>query len=185
MQLERIGERVELSYNKRRVIVSTVHLPGGVWESMAMYKSDGAEIESRQTQSREKAERNHAELVKKYTPKEKPAAPALTGKYKKLAEDLKRARDSALRKCARVDDGGTCNFDAPALYLPRWNGELVKAAAKAAGVGAFKWESFGPVKWVFTTRSGAQGNKNSAVAEYMMRELERAGYSGLVYAQMD
>ena len=185
MQLERIGERVELSYNKRRVIVSTVQLPGGVWESMAMYKSDGAEIESIHTKDRADAERAHALLVKRYTPKEAPEKKPLTGKYKKLAEDLKQAHEAALAACAHVDDGGTCNFDSPALYLPRWNGEQVKEAAKAAGVGAWKWESFGPAKWVICPRSGAQGNKNTAVSEYMAERLRAAGYDCMMYYAMD
>lgn len=185
MNLARIGERVELTYKKRRLTVSTVELPGGIWESMVFQSCDGAEIESRQTRDAEQAAKNHAAFVKKYTTQTVPEKKPLTGKYKKLAEDLKQAHEAALAACANVDDGGTCNFDSPALDLPRWNGEQIKEAAKAAGVGAWKWESFGHAKWVICPRSGAQGNKNSAVAEYMAERLRGAGYDCMMYYAMD
>ena len=185
MQLERIGKLVELSWNKRRILISTVQLPGGVWEHMVMYKSSGQEIECFHTKDRADAERAHALLVKRYTPKEKPEQKPLTGKYKQLAEDLRRTAAAAIQATKDSEDGGTCNFDSPALYLPRWNAEQIKQAAAAAGVGAFKWESFGPVKWVFCPRSGGQGNRRTRCAEHMAAGLQAAGYDVTMYYQMD
>lgn len=66
----------------------------------------------------------------------------LSGKYLKLAKDLKAAYEYGKAHMG-TDDGGTCNFDSPTLYLPRWNKEQVKAAVKAAGLNSFEWKPFG------------------------------------------
>ena len=56
----------------------------------------------------------------------------LTGKYAKLRDDLIKAHAIALDAAAQVDDGGTCNLDAPSLLLPRWQSAKVKQACEEA-----------------------------------------------------
>lgn len=74
---------------------------------------------------------------------------------------------------------------APAVFLPRWNRQQVEAAAEAAGVGCFKWNSMGGGCYVFPLRFGYQGNANTAAAEAAANSLKSAGYEAFVYYQMD
>jgi hypothetical protein len=135
----------------------------------------------------EEAEKQYNELIEQYTVRNKPTKPIekpLTGKYKKLSEDLKTALVEA-KKADTGEDGGTCNFDAPAIIAPRWREDKVKQAAKEAGTSAFKWDCFGQTKFVFGTPTNAQGNRNTRVAEAMEAVLKSQGYETLLYMAMD
>jgi len=107
-------------------------------------------------------------------------------KYERLTEALRRARAAALLAAEEnPEDGGTCNFDAPALALPRWNEKRVKEAAEKAGVGCFKWNFYGAVRYVFPMRAGGQANSRTRAAEAAKDVLEADGWKTLMYYQMD
>ena len=109
----------------------------------------------------------------------------LTGKYAQLRDDL-RAACELTAHLENTEDGGTCNFDAPTIHLPRWNSEKIKQAAREAGVGAFKW-TWGSTTlgWVFPVRSSGQANRRSRRAEAVSAELKRRGYDAGMYCAMD
>ena len=100
------------------------------------------------------------------------------------AEDLKEALAYGLEH-AGTDDGGTCNFDSPTLYLPRWNRKKVEAAAKTAGVGCFMWSSFSKRCYVFSVPGVGQGYTRTNAAEAMKDFLKSRGYEAGMYYQMD
>lgn len=108
----------------------------------------------------------------------------LTGKYAKLAKDLKAALDYGASKMG-ADDGGTCNFDSPTLYLPRWNKDKIKEAAKAAGLGCFEWKPYGRTFWTFSVPCAGQGYTRTNAAEAMSAYLGDIGYDAGMYYQTD
>lgn len=177
----------EFSANGRRLLVSTIEMWPGKFETLVMYACNYMDIDERRTLDEAEALKNHEELVKKYKQQEKkkPIEKPLTGKYLQLAEDLKRIHAEAVKACENIHDGGTCNHDAPALYLPRWNAAQIKQAAKVAGVGCFKWGSFGGGNWVFCPRINGQAYRREKCAEYMTEALRRAGYEAITYCAMD
>lgn len=170
----------EMTYQGRKIIIDTSQADGK-WETIVMY-SNGNELENPIRESdKNTATENHFETVRRW--REKVDAEPLTGKYLKLSEDLNSAFRQAEKECAEVSDGGTCNFDAPALYLPRWNAEQVKKAAKQAGHGCYKWDSF--KRYVIALRLPYQGAKRTAIAEHMNEILNGMGYDSFMYYQMD
>lgn len=118
----------------------------------------------------------------KYLPDgEKP----LTGKYAKLRDDLKKAIFEGCKTEENdPEDGGTCNFDSTAIYLPRWQRKKVEQAAKEAGTSCFYWVSFGS-HFVFHPQTKAQANARSRNAEAMTKALQRMGYDAIDYCQID
>ena len=133
----------------------------------------------------EDAEKAYNDMLATFTKAPtKPVDRPLTGKYKKLRDDLKIALEIA-RRADKGEDGGTCNFDAPAIILPRWIEKKVIQAAKEAGTSAFKWDGFGQTKYVFGTPTHAQGNRNTRVAEAMESALSSLGYETFLYQAMD
>ncbi len=94
---------------------------------------------------------------------------------KKLVEDLKLAH-----KAKDADDGGSCNFDAPAWH-ERESKALI-AAVKEAGGDTYKWrkESF-----VLNFPFPGQAQKRTVAAERMCLELREKGYPVGMYYQVD
>lgn len=91
----------------RSAILSAVELPGGKFEVMLLTKDAAAdEIRSAQCETEKVALLIFNEMRDQYH------VPELTGRYKRLAEDLKEALAYGLEH-AGTDDGGTCNFDSP------------------------------------------------------------------------
>lgn len=111
---------------------------------------------------------------------------ALTGRYAKLAADLKTSYEYGKAHMG-TDDCGTCNFDSPTLYLPRWNKERVKAAVKAAGLNSFEWKPFGRQRafLVVSVPCAGQGYTRTNAAEAMSKRLGELGYDSGIYYQMD
>lgn len=174
--------RGEARYNGRPVIVSTVREPSGVYETGIFRRSDWIDYKIWRTRSKEEALANHAHAVKICEMDEE--SRPLTGKYAKLAEDLRKAAATA-EAYRDHEDGGTCNFDAPSLCLPRWSFREIKRAAKAAGLGVFSWKVGNHTRYVFSVPIPGQGNRRTEAAEAMTRELEALGYDALTYYQMD
>lgn len=121
-------------------------------------------------------------MLKKFS--DQPDAP-LTGKYAKLRDDLLFAYKET-EHLEQTEDGGTCNFDAPVLRLPRWDAGKIKQAAQEAGGNVFKWTERGSViGWVFSPRSSGMGNRRTRRAEAIRDVLKRMGYDTGMYYQMD
>lgn len=108
----------------------------------------------------------------------------LSGRYAKLADDLRQAAEIGRQAAAQSGDGGTCNFDAVSVKLKGWTKSKVEAAAGQAGVGCFVWNLWGSKSYVFPLASG-QGDARTAAAEAMRDFLRSAGYEASVYYQMD
>lgn len=192
--------RNRLYYKNGWIIIDTAKIEsaiGPVYETMAMYERSGLDIEHIQTCDLNEARANHRAMVERYgreaaeyyaeqdAKREEQAKKPLTGKYAKLRDDLKAACEAAAWTL-NTEDGGTCNFDAPTIDLPRWNAEKIKQAAEEAGVGAFRWRWGGTILgWVFSPRFTGQGNRRTRHAEAMSAELSRRGYDAGMYYQMD
>ena len=161
-----------------QAILSTVELEPGRFETMLMSPDGDEEYVQLRTTSEAQAIGDFNHLRKTYEVK------PLTGKYAKLAEDLKAAAAIGLEAAERSDDGGTCNMDAASLSLPRWNQDKVEQAARAAGVGCSTWTLYGHKRYVFSLCCG-QGNKRMYAAEAMTKALEDMGYDAFTYCQID
>ena len=163
----------------RSATLSAAQLSDGKYETMLLLKDgSGEEVVSYQSTSADDAVYFFYEIKNTYH------VPELTGKYKKLADDLKAAHAYGLAHMGN-DDGGTCNFDAPALTLPGWDKKLVEAAARAAGVGCFVWTLWNDTTYVFSVRGVGQGYTRTKAAEAMSRYLKEQGYEAGMYYQMD
>lgn len=176
----------EITYNGRILIIDTAFIQGGpgclnTYETMAMWADNSLDIDCMRTHDLYEAERNHAAMLSKYKGQED--AP-LTGKYAKLRDDIAAAL-TATEHLENTEDGGTCNFDSPALFLPRWNGKKVKQAAEEAGAGAWKWDLWGLSRWVISFRSSGQANRRSRRSESLVRVLSGMGYDCTEYCQAD
>ena len=159
--------------------LSAVRFPDGTYEVMLL-RSDimGEEIVSYQCSDAEDALYFFEEIRAKYH------VPELTGKYQTLADDLKAALAYGLEHKG-TDDGGTCNFDAPAVSLPGWDKALVEAAAKSAGLRCFEWELGAGRAYVFSVPGVGQGYTRTYAAEAMSRYMKKRGYDAGMYYQMD
>jgi hypothetical protein len=119
----------------------------------------------------------YARMVRTYCPQS----------WKNLIESLKAAKTIA--KAATCDDGGTCNFDSPALSIPEgMKYEHVKACCAAAGVRCFDWKPLGtgPKLAVLSSCAGnGQGNRRTKGAEAACKFLNERGYNCGMYYQMD
>ena len=105
-------------------------------------------------------------------------------KYEQLTADLIAAKTIAAQ-FENEEDGGTCNFDTAALYLPRWNREQTEKAFEAAGLRTDKWKMFGSTYWMIFGCYSGQGNRRTTMAEAVCKYLKNKGYDATVYYQMD
>lgn len=85
---------------------------------------------------------------------------------------------------AQVEDGGTCNLDAPSLLLPRWQSAKIEQACKEAGCGCFEWTCFNR-RWVICFHIPGQAYKRETAAEVMTKALADMGYDALTYCAID
>jgi hypothetical protein len=179
----------EYTYKSRRVILDAAELAPGRYETMLLRSSDGHELETITTGTAADALQAFDKIRAAHLPDaeqaDKTPAP-LTGKYAKLRDDLKKALAAGrAAEDADPEDGGTCNLDAAALALPRWNAAKVEQAAEEAGTGCFTWTLFRQRRYVFRPNTFAQGNARSRNAEAMTAALRSLGYDAFDYAQMD
>lgn len=177
-------KHTEYTHNGRRVILDACELASNHYETMLLYPNCH-EITSRTARTEADAIADFDELLTAYPADTKPAAPKpLTGKYAKLRDDLRKVYEIGKAAAAQVDDGGTCNFDAPSISLPRWQSAKVKQACKEAGCGCFEWKSFGR-RWVIRFRIPGQAYKRETAAEAMTKALADMGYDALTYCAID
>ena len=177
-------KHTEYTHNGRRVILDACELASNHYETMLLYPNCH-EITSRTARTEADAIADFDELLTAYPADTKPAAPKpLTGKYAKLRDDLRKVYEIGKAAADQVEDGGTCNFDAPSISLPRWQSAKVKQACKEAGCGCFEWKSFGR-RWVIRFRIAGQAYKRETAAEAMTKALAGMGYDALTYCAMD
>ena len=162
----------------KAAILSTAELSPGVYETMLASPDFGTEYKVLRNATEGGALADFKHLHKAYH-----VAP-LTGKYAKLAEDLRKAASVGHAAASLSDDGGTCNFDAASIRLSGWIQSKVEQAAREAGVRCFVWNLWGTKSFVFPIGCG-QGNARTAGAEAMSKHLKSAGYDASVYYQMD
>lgn len=162
----------------RIAILSTAELSVGEYETMLASPDFETEYKVLRNTSEGGALADFRKLLKTYH-----VAP-LSGKYAKLAEDLRKAAAAGYAAAERSDDGGSCNFDAASIRLNGWIRAKVEQAAREAGVGCFVWNLWGSKSYVFPLRCG-QGNARTAGAEAMSKHLKAAGYEASMYYQMD
>ena len=107
--------------------------------------------------------------------------------WKALIADLKAAKEIA--QAADGNDGGTCNFDSPALSIPEgMKYEHVKACCVAAGVRCFDWKPFKDHEKMVVLSGCAsigQANRRTKGAETACKYLESKGWKCGMYYQMD
>lgn len=104
--------------------------------------------------------------------------------YKKLTDDLIKAKESAL-SAIKNEDGGTANLDCMTIKLPRYNEEKVIAAVKEAGLytrGKREWLG---TRYFIHPPVGSMGNDRCRQVTAMCRVMESLGYSVLMFEQTD
>lgn len=107
-------------------------------------------------------------------------------KYEKLTEDIKKALAAgAAAEAARPGDGGTCNFDSPALRLPRWIGKKIQAAAEAAGTFADDWDLYGHKYWIIWPNCKGHADARCVYSRAMCKAFDDLGYDCTEYCQAD
>ena len=104
----------------------------------------------------------------------------------KLTSALKRATFRSMRHC-KSEDGGTCNFDAPAVDWKaagfRKKADFI-AAVEAANLRCFEWSSLKGL-FVISGIGWGQGNRRTRMAEAAYQSLKADGYNATMYYQMD
>ena len=107
-------------------------------------------------------------------------------KYEKLTADLIAAYKYAYEKSKDTPETGAMNFDAAGLWLPRWNEEKTRAAARAAEWSAVKYDKFlgKPGFYTFGAACGIADRK-SKFAEAATEFLKRCGYDSFCYCASD
>jgi cell division GTPase FtsZ len=107
-------------------------------------------------------------------------------KYATLTAALERAKKVA-QLFAGTEDGGTCNFDSPAIDYRAMHMSKAKAeeAIQAAGLRCFEWKSWGGMRLVICGIGQGQGNRNTRMAEAAEESLRADNIAASMYYQMD
>lgn len=109
-------------------------------------------------------------------------------KFAKLIDALKKARTAAIEAGLFSDDGGTCNFDSPTLWMPKGTRETtMEKIGDAAGVWFSKWYIDNTGAWwtIHGDFTGGQGNRRTRCAETFSDSLKADGIKCGMYYQMD
>lgn len=167
----------ERIYKGEKIIIDIAEICGHY--EVAVLSKGGKELEMETVRTIQEAREIYAEYLKKY-----PGSPApLTGKYKQLSEDIREAiKAGQAAEAENPEDGGTCNFDATLIYLPRWQENKVLQAAKEAGTNAWKYK---PGLYVINPVTNGQANARTENIRAMKKSLENAGYDVSIYYCMD
>ena len=170
--------RHETKFQGRKLIISTVPYGSG-YETIAM-RANGHDLELVRTSSPEAAEAVHRGMLLNYLPLP----------HRRLVENLKEAFSQAYEERHETDDGGTCNFDSPAICLEGWQEYEVESVAYLANCGCYRWggsrKSGFYHDFVFTSPFLAgQGNRRSAISERAVEILTDHGWKAIEYCQMD
>ena len=83
-------------------------------------------------------------------------------------------------------DGGTCNFDTPAIRLPGMRERLVQECANEAGISASAFDWLGGRRWFWIhVPNHGQANRRTRMAEAGCRRLKELGLQARMYCQAD
>ena len=167
----------ERKYNGKQIVIDIAEI-GGHYE-IAVLAKNGFELEMDTARTIQEAREIYNVYLKKY-----PESPApLTGKYKKLADDLKTAIEAGqVAEAKNPEDGGACNFDATMIYLPRWSEKKVVQTAEEVGTSAWKYK---PGLFIINPITNGQANARSRNSEAMTAKLLELGYQTTDYCCMD
>ena len=102
-------------------------------------------------------------------------------KYEQLTLDLKQAAKTATMLFGDSEDGGTCNFDAITITLPRLNVGRVKTSVEAADMSTWKNGSY----YVVNPRTSGQANRRTRICEAIKKELKSKGYDVGMFYKVD
>lgn len=107
-------------------------------------------------------------------------------KYTTLTAALEKAKTAA-QAFASSEDGGTCNFDSPAIDYRAMHMSKAKAAEaiQAAGLRSFEWKGFGGMRLVVCGMGEGQGNRQTRMAEAAEKSMKADGIAVSMYYQMD
>jgi hypothetical protein len=94
---------------------------------------------------------------------------------------LKAEQDA--QKYANTEDGGTCNFDAPAIKIKATEKQLACMDWRVMKWG--KRCEDGRTWFVVWLNLSGQGNRRTRMAEAAAESLKASGYETTVYYQMD
>ena len=107
--------------------------------------------------------------------------------WHKLVSDLAEAK--ALAQSCECFDGGTCNFDSPALYIPDgMTYQQVAACCACAGVSCYDWKpsKHSPALVVLCSCAGiGQADRRTKGAESAQHFLQEHGWNCTMYYRMD
>lgn len=107
----------------------------------------------------------------------------MTVDFKKLETDLRAAKKAAL--AVYSGDGGSCNWDACALSLPKGT-HARKFLACVAAAGLSGWVSRGARGRTFAVNPiGGQGAIRTLQAEAMVEALKERGWDASMWWQVD
>lgn len=104
--------------------------------------------------------------------------------YNKLTTDLAKAmHDTMLAIIDDNDDGGTCNFDTPVLFIKGARYDKLKELGLLVGVRISKWGTgYYHIDGNFLV---GQGNLRTKCAETFAKSLSDSGWDAYVYYAMD
>lgn len=110
----------------------------------------------------------------------------MSNKYVELTKALEKAKQAA-QVFINTEDGGTCNFDAPAIDYRAMGMRKDKAeeAINAARLHCYEWNSWGGKKLVISGIASGQGNRRTRMAEAACRSLQADGIAATMYYQVD
>lgn len=169
--------RHEIRYKNRPLTIDTRAIENGLFETAAL-RNNGDELAMVRSTSPAVAASIHENVLRSFLPAD----------LLKLSADLGACVAQAYEENKDHEDGGTCNFDAPVVYLPGGHAGTISAAASLVGESCFEWQKRkkGPFFnfFVFSGPLG-QGNKRTAMAERISELMEIRGYHTSVYYQMD
>ncbi len=108
--------------------------------------------------------------------------------YKALTEALIKAKEAARAAGENIDDGGTCNFDNPAMVFDRKERAEAEKAIADAGLHSYEWDFASDKKRVALVISGmtaGQGQCRTTMAEAFQASMKAQGFKCGMYYQMD
>ena len=105
----------------------------------------------------------------------------------RLGRALQLAKRAA-EAVSQSDDGGSCNLDAPMLFIgPRrlTERDLQQLAEDAPGTSLNRSQWFGRVCYIVNVGSFGQGNNNTRTAEAVCSVLKDQGFDCTMYYKVD
>lgn len=107
-------------------------------------------------------------------------------KYANLKNALERAKETA-EVYVNTEDGGTCNFDSPAIDYRSM--QMIKSKAieaiQNAGLRCFEWKCYGSNLLVVCGIGKGQGNRRTRMSEAACQSLKNDKIAACMYYQMD